>query len=88
LNGLIGNVIRKWVKHMDVRPWDRYAVGTPQWIEAHRVDYKHGGYTYAVSPADQEALWTDPHWRAEFAKAKHAMIKMDKRMAERSRDMR
>jgi len=83
----IGNVLR-WVNRMDVRPWDRYAVGTPQWIEAHRVDYKHGGYTYAVSPADQEALWTDPHWRAEFTKAKHAMIKMDKRMAERSRDMR
>jgi len=83
----IGNVIR-WVNRMDVRPWDRYAVGTPQWIEAHRVDYKHGGHHYAVSPADQKALWADPHWRAEFIKAKHAMIAMARKIDAKWRDMR
>lgn len=85
--GWIDNVLRL-VKRMDVRPWDKYAVGTTQWVEAHCMKTKGGTYYYAVSKADQRALWDDPQWRREFMKAKHAMIAMDKRMAERTEDMR
>ena len=81
------NIVRSG-ERMDVRPWDRYAVGTLAWIEAHRINGKHGGGWLSVSKQDQAALWADAKWRAEFLKAKHAMNAMSFRIRKKSEVMK
>ena len=73
---------------MDVRPWDNYAVGTKEWIDAHKVTGRNGETWWAVSKADQRGLWADRDWRAGYLTAKHKIIEMTSRTKDRAERMR